>query len=225
MKLSKYQKLLLETLAEYEIAKQFYWTGGTLLAYYYLRHRKSFDLDFFSDTKFTREDLNPFIHDLINVLGEPKFEERKVYDRWEFILPESFESLRFEFVYYNHEKVRLAPLSKYQGILIDSLADLAANKVMAYLDRNEPKDLLDIYFLLKKRKFTAPKLLKMLSSKFGVNITEFTFWTESTKQLKNLQTLRPYLLEEDRVKQDKLFEDIKYFFLDHGREYLAKRLG
>ena len=48
-------EVILAILAKHEIAKRFYWTGGTLLSHYYLHHRKSFDLDFFSDTEFTRE--------------------------------------------------------------------------------------------------------------------------------------------------------------------------
>ncbi len=99
--------------------------------------------------------------------------------------------------------------------------DMAANKVMAYLDRNQPKDLLDVYTLLKKRKFTVNKLLSLLHQKFGVNISEFTFWGESAKALKKLDELVPYLLTSNPEKQQELLKRIKYFFLDHGRGFLA----
>lgn len=224
MKLTPDHDIILTTLAKHEISRRFYWTGGTLLAYYYLHHRKSFDLDFFSDTAFTRDELTPFLTDLKKALGAQNFQERKIYDRWEFVAPDQETPVRFEFVHYNHEKVRLAPLGSYRGLLIDSLPDLAANKVMAYLDRNQPKDLLDVYVLLKKRKFTVKKLIALLNQKFGVTISEFTFWTESTKTLKNLDGLVPYLLIADPVKQQELLKEIKYFFLDQGKDFLSTLL-
>lgn len=225
MKLTADHEIILTTLAESDLKDRFYWTGGTLLAHYYLHHRKSFDLDFFSDHAFTREELTPFLVAVKKALSVDTLVERKIYDRWEFVLLDRDPTLRFEFVHYNHEKVRLAPLTPYRGLMIDSLADLATNKVIAYLDRNQPKDLLDIYVLLKKRKFTVPKLLALLNRKFGVKISEFTFWTESTKQLKNLDSLLPYLLLSDPVKQSEFLKEIKYFFLDQGKDFLASMLG
>lgn len=221
MILTKDHEVILTILASHEIAKRFYWTGGTLLSHYYLHHRKSFDLDFFSDNAFTREELTPFLIDIKKALSVDTLVERKIYDRWEFVLPDRDPTLRFEFVHYNHEKVRLAPLTSYRGLMIDSLADLAANKVMAYLDRNQPKDLLDVYVLLKKRKFTAHKLIALLNQKFGVGISEFTFWTESTKILKNLDGLLPYLLILDPVKKSEYLKEVKYFFLNQGKDFLS----
>lgn len=221
MKLTLDHEIILTTLAESDLKDRFYWTGGTLLAHYYLHHRKSFDLDFFSDHAFTRENLTPFLVDVKKALKVDSLVERKIYDRWEFVLPDRDPTLRFEFVHYNHEKVRLSPLAPYRGLMIDSLADMATNKVMAYLDRNQPKDLLDLYVLLKKRKFTVPKLLSLLNQKFGVHISEFTFWTESTKQLKNLDSLLPYLFLSDPVKQGEYLTQVKYFFLDQGKAFLS----
>lgn len=218
------QEIILTAFAGSDLKDRFYWTGGTLLAHHYLHHRKSFDLDFFSDTPFTREELTPFLAHVKDALGTQIMEERKIYDRWEFVIPDRDPVLRFEFVHYNHEKVRLSPLTSYRGLQVDSLPDLAANKVMAYLDRNQPKDLLDIYVLLKRRKFTVSKLIAMVNQKFGVRISEFTFWTESTKQLKNLDGLLPYLLLSDPVKQGEYLKDVKYFFLDHGKDFLSTLL-
>lgn len=225
MKLTTDQERILTTLAKEKIAQRFYWTGGTLLSHYYLHHRKSFDLDFFTDTAFRRDDLTPFLSSLKTTLNTHVLEEKKIYDRWEFVFPDRNPPVRFEFVHYNHEKIRLAPLDSYRGILIDSLPDLAANKVMAYLDRNQPKDLFDIYALLTKRKFTVDELIRLLEKKFGVRISEFTFWTESAKSLKQLETLRPYVLEADRKKQNAVLTDIRSFFLDGGASYLRQTLA
>ena len=218
------QNVVLETLTREPVGKQFYWTGGTLLSHYYLHHRKSFDLDFFSDRPFTRDSLTPFIEHVTRALGIENLSESRIYDRWEFVSPTT-PPLRFEFVHYNHEKKRLAPLGSYKGLAIDSLPDLAANKTMAYFDRNQPKDLFDVYPLLKKRKFTVGKLLSLVEQKFGSRFPEFLFWSESAKSLKRLESLGPYLLETNPIKQDAFLKDVKYFFLDRGKDFLTRQLG
>ena len=46
------------------LAKQFYLTGGTPLAAFYLHHRYSEDLDFFSESEIDIAPLNIFFHEL-----------------------------------------------------------------------------------------------------------------------------------------------------------------
>lgn len=221
MNLLRGQTVILETLAKNKLAKKFYWTGGTLLSHYYLQHRKSFDIDLFSDAAFSYEELMPFLSEVKKALGVEHLEESHIYDRWDFLVPGEMPPLRFEFVHYNHEKKRLAPLVRYMDCSIDSLPDMAANKVMAYIDRNQPKDLLDVYALLTQKKFTVSELLSMVEQKFGSRFSELLFWSESTKGLKELETLKPYLLEPDERKQDTKLREIKYFFLDRGRDFFS----
>lgn len=57
MDLTNKQKLAIELLAHSKLKKTFYWTGGTLLSYYYLHHRKSLDLDFFTQSPFSLDDI------------------------------------------------------------------------------------------------------------------------------------------------------------------------
>ena len=101
---------------------------------------------------------------------------------------------------------------------------MAANKVMAYLDRNQPKDLLDVYTLLAEKKFTLTELLQLVERKFGQRIPEFLFWSESGKSFKRLEDVRPYLLESDLKKQDEFLKDVKNFFLDQGKDFLSALL-
>jgi len=57
MKLTKTQEKAISHLANSPLAKKFYWTGGTLLAYHYLHRRRSLDLDFFSKEEFCLKKL------------------------------------------------------------------------------------------------------------------------------------------------------------------------
>ena len=147
MILTKIQQETIKLLSQSELSKSFYWTGGTLLATHYLHHRLSEDLDFFSENHFSFENINPFIQELKQKIGFKQVTSTKIFDRWEFLL-ENPEILRLEFVHYNHEKKTLHPREKYLGVFIDSLDDAATNKTMAFIDRTEPKDVFDIYYLM-----------------------------------------------------------------------------
>lgn len=220
--LTKNQRILIDLLGSSPLRQKFYWTGGTLLAHHFLHHRNSLDMDFFSENKFSYDELIPFIQKIKEKTGITKIEEFKIYDRWEFILKNS-EITRFEFVYYNHDRKRLRSLEKLYGIFVDSLEDMAANKLMAFFDRNEPKDLFDIYFLLKK-KFSLKKLLSLAEEKVSVKFSEFMFWSECTKSLASLNQLKPLLFEKNPEKQNLLFQKITDYFNIQGQKYLEARL-
>lgn len=225
MKLTPTQEIILEVLAKSNLSRNFYWTGGTLLSYHYLQHRYSFDLVFFTDKPFTRDELNDFLAAIKRTLKVDSIEEAKVADRWEFVIPDTELPTRFEFVLYNHEKKRQAPLMQLRGVFIDSLPDIAANKVMALFDRNHSKDLFDIYTMLIQKKFTVSDLIKLVNNKFGVEFGEFAFWGECTKALRKLADIKPYFLEKDPEKQAAIIKDVEQFFLEQGSNYLKKHLG
>ena len=147
--LTSEQLLAINVLAQSDLKDKFYWSGGTLLSHVYLHHRKSVDIDFFSDEHFGLEKLVVWADNFCNVAKFSEYEERRIHDRNEFIFKKKDYSLRVEFVYYNHTKKPInRNREKYEGVYIDSLEDIAANKFFAFFDRSEPKDLLDLYFLI-----------------------------------------------------------------------------
>lgn len=222
MKLTKAQEKAISHLANSPLAKKFYWTGGTLLAYHYLNHRRSLDLDFFSEEQFSFEEVNRLVRLIKKDIDFKKVSYKKIFDRWEFIF-ENDEILRVEFVYYNHEKKTLKKRNKLLGVYVDSLEDIAANKTMAYFDRNEPKDLFDVYFLLHKGGFNPSQLLKLVHRKFGVTFNEALFWSEAFKNLPLLRELKP-LLEKEEEKQNALLKTIEQYFKDGSYKLLRKTL-
>lgn len=218
--LNENQKILIKLLSVSPLVKKFYLTGGTALSAFYLHHRLSIDLDFFSDKPFSYDELTVFL----NIIKE-KFKVReipaiKIFDRWQFTI-EGKESVKLEFVYFNHEKKRLKILETYMGIFVDSLDDIAANKTLAYFDRNEPKDLFDLYYLINQSGFSVSQLLQLVKNKFGLKFSEFSFWSESTKSLKLLNTLKPLIIEKN---PGDLIKKINLFVLEEGRKYLSKNL-
>lgn len=216
-KLTPLQEKVLSQFAKSPVCEKFYWTGGTLLSYHYLHHRNSLDLDFFTDQKFTFDEINEFINSL--GLNNPK--SQKIYDRWEFIID---DNLRLDFVLYNHDKKTLHPREKLMGIFIDSLDDIAANKTLAFFDRNEPKDLFDLYFLMKKAKYTPLKLLNLVEKKFGAKLSESSFWSESFKIFPALNDIQPLMFEKSTQEKEKLLNNIVEFFKSRSSKFLSQYL-
>jgi len=223
MILTKTQEKVISHLANSPLNKKFYWTGGTLLAYHYLHHRRSLDLDFFSEETFSFEEVNKLVEQIKRDLEFKKVSYQKIFDRREFIF-ENDEILRIEFVCYNHEKKTLKKRNKLLGVYIDSLEDIAANKTMAYFDRNEPKDLFDIYFLLHKGDFTPSQLLELVVKKFGVFFSESLFWSEAFKSLPLLRELKPLMLEKEAKEQEGLLDRIEKYFKDGSYKFLRKNV-
>lgn len=214
------QKETLELFRRSLLSKNFYWTGGTVLAVFYLHHRRSRNLDFFSDSPVNYNEIIRFVRLLKQEVKLKELKEKKIFDRWEFILKDR-EELRLEFVYYNHPKLK--PRKKWSGIYVDSFDDIATNKLMAFLDRNDPKDLVDLYFILTKGGYKITRLLKLVEKKFGVKIEKGSIWSEAFKSLEDLDRLRPLLIAKPKEVK-KILEEIKNYFVSHSHQYLKKYL-
>ena len=82
--LKDWQKKVIQFAAGLPDFSKFYLTGGTALSAYYLQHRISDDLDFFSG-----EEIDPiFVHDLAqkikSLLDVSEMRFSRIYDRWQF---------------------------------------------------------------------------------------------------------------------------------------------
>ena len=215
------QKRVLNLFSQSSLKDKFYWTGGTALAHLYLHHRRSHDLDFFSDNSFTYNQIIGFVRQLKKELNLPFIEEKKIYDRREFLL-HNRERLRLEFVYYPHPGLKAR--RKINHIFVDSLDDIAANKLMAHFDRNDPKDLFDLYFLLAKSGYSSKKLIKLTEKKFGVKFDQGAIFSEAYKSLKDLKELKPLILDKDAKTKQKIIEEIQRYFFQESERYLLRKL-
>lgn len=219
--LSTIQKKALELFAKSQLSDKFYWTGGTVLSHIYLHHRRSNDLDFFSDEPFSYEQVIGFVNGLKKTFRLSKAEEKKIFDRWDFFLYNK-QKLRIEFVHYAYPKIK--DRQKWRGILIDSLDDIAANKLMAHFDRNDPKDLFDLYFLLTRGKYTIEKLIRLVEKKFGISLDKAAVLSESYKSMKDLDELRPLVIASSENEKEKIIKDIQDYFKELSNQYLRRIL-
>ena len=96
---------------------------------------------------------------------------------------------------------------------------------MAFFDRNDAKDLFDLYFLIKKEKFTPQKLLKLVEKKFSVKFSESAFWSESFKSFEKLGNLMQFLIAENDKEKGKILDEIKEYFTKNSKQFLDKQFN
>ncbi|MEW6214634.1 MAG: nucleotidyl transferase AbiEii/AbiGii toxin family protein [Nitrospirota bacterium] len=163
--LTEKQKILLEKFAEWPQASQFYMTGGTALSAFYLQHRLSEDVDFFTEENVEIEAVLSFLQsipDIRDLRLERKF-DRKIF----LIHYGDGEDFRVEFTKYPFK--RIDQFTIVEGINIDSMRDILANKLFALADRRDIKDFVDIYFILKENPaFSIDNAINKAEQKFGI---------------------------------------------------------
>lgn len=148
------------------LKSHFYFTGGTALSAVYLHHRESEDLDFFTSESYQRE----IVFKKITQWGkEKKFD---ISDRTNELLQtfqlefRNGEKLKVDFNHYPYR--RLQKGKSLDGIIVDSLQDIATNKLVTIYQRTQAKDFVDLYFLLKK--FTLWDLIEGVRVKFRIKL-------------------------------------------------------
>jgi len=128
--------------------------GGTALAAYYLGHRESEDLDFFSDYGTDQQHFGEVVVSLAAGAGlvvEPAAGMRATHTFARFVARDSQDAskpgLKLDFA--AQSPFRLAPLeSTAEGIRVASFRDLAASKLHAICDRIEVRDFIDLHVIL-----------------------------------------------------------------------------
>ncbi len=137
------QRQLWQTLQEHAEKlhrHSFYLAGGTALALQ-VGHRQSVDLDFFSQTKDTAQDLLTWLEKV------PGFTLR---DRDADTIHASIHGVKISFIgAYKYPTV--APLVQAEGLKIASLTDIGLMKLLAVIHRATQRDYIDIAVIIRDR--------------------------------------------------------------------------
>src|SRR5258708_12028683 len=204
-----HKEFLALVLKEPYLIKRFYWTGGTVISEFYLHHRESEDIDLFSENQ---EIHLPSINKFISIAGK-KLKDKEITHRqylglhtYIFKLPGV--DLKVDFNYYPFQ--RLNKNKKWRGLEIDSLKDIAVNKIQTISTKQRKRDFVDLYFILKKEKWDLKDLVISAKTKFD--------WHIDPIQLG--QTFAQVVTLEDVPRMLKPFDKKKMhdFFLEKARE-------
>ncbi len=175
-------KVLLKTFAEEDFINDFYFIGGSALAYY-LNHRISYDIDLITPQKL---DFNSLLALNIKLDGryipdpnESMFRINTGNDLREYKMMFNIDGIKVEFFYPN-DSVRLAVLEKYkndfkliEGVKVLSLKGVAELKLLALLRRNKIRDLFDIFVLLDKNILDIDTIDKYTAMEYDKTFVEY----------------------------------------------------
>ncbi|MDO8590789.1 MAG: nucleotidyl transferase AbiEii/AbiGii toxin family protein [bacterium] len=164
--LSENQKSILELLSkESDVYEHFYLSGGTALAEYYLHHRLSEDLDFFSEEIFEPQSISVLLKRLQKEAGIQEIRQEQSFNRNLFFLTLVDDEIKTEFTYYPFPRIEKG---KRVGALdVDSLLDIAVNKIFTVYQKPRSRDFIDLYCILRKEKeWTIRDLCQKAQLKF-----------------------------------------------------------
>jgi hypothetical protein len=147
--LTPLQKEFMGILAGLPDKDQFYLAGGTALAEYYLGHRLSFDLDFFTGTENLVLPTSYQIENACQQKNLPVKAIRRFSTFVEFLVEKGGESLKIDLALDSPHRFGQPVISR-EGIFINDYPDLRVDKLLAYFGRAEPRDAVDLYFILQK---------------------------------------------------------------------------
>jgi predicted nucleotidyltransferase component of viral defense system len=169
--LYSFQDEALETV--FEEALGFYLTGGTALSRFYLHHRYSDDLDFFS------HDLHAF-PDAFRLIYE-KAQEKWPGTRIE-VDARDFKRLRvarggvlLKMDFVADRVLRIGLPIAFGNISVDTVRNIFSNKICAILGRDEARDIADLIWVSKERSFSWPKAFADAEKKEGFAIENFLY--------------------------------------------------
>jgi len=210
------QKLLIDHLPEV-ILNHFYLAGGTALSAFYLEHRFSRDLDFFTQT----EEIMPPIEFLTAVLrklpsmGDLRYE--RLFDRRIFAVTfKNSEVLKVEFTTYPFKSIEKR--KKFDKLTVDSLLNIITGKLFALTDRFDPKDFVDLYFGLNNYDWTLSDLITKTEQRFGIKGLDFVIPERLLLVKKIGPEDLPVMLAEVNLEQ------MKSYFLEQSSEFVKLRL-
>jgi len=150
--LSEFQLAVLRYIARLPDQERFYLTGGTALAEYYLGHRLSYDLDLFTSEA---DLILPFSYRVEQAAESSNLQVtivRRFASLVEFQVSQGTNTIKVDLAM--DSPFRFAPSERGDaGVMVNDYQDLQADKTLAFFGRAEPRDAVDLYFLLQTTSF------------------------------------------------------------------------
>ncbi|MDO8610545.1 MAG: nucleotidyl transferase AbiEii/AbiGii toxin family protein [bacterium] len=201
--LTKNQKILLDLITNnIYFSSKYYFTGGTALNEFYLHHRYSDDLDFFSNDKVDIQAVFELIERWSKKLHF-RFTSRfaEVVYRFNITFPNN-ENIKIDFGHYPYPIIEKSNI-KYKKMMINSLRDIGSNKIITIIQRTDVKDFVDLYFLLREN-YTIWDLIYSAQEKFRQMDIDIMLLAEDLLKVEDFTTL-PRMIKPLKLSQLKAF--------------------
>lgn len=213
--LDDFQQKTLALFKRSIFAKNFYLAGGTALAEFYLKHRRSEDLDFFTQEELPLNSLKRFSVSLQTKLLVTKVEFQHGFGLYTFFfyLRDEKQPHKLDFGQYPFGTIE--PLKNFAGLKVESLYDIAVDKAHTISIRPRLRDFIDLYFILNlKKDWELAELLTTGQEKFGIKVDPLQLG-ENLFQVKELADMPIMIKPVD-------MEAVKTFFLKEAKNLKTK---
>ncbi|MEK7106836.1 MAG: nucleotidyl transferase AbiEii/AbiGii toxin family protein [Patescibacteria group bacterium] len=206
--LSDNQRKLLTLLSEeVRICQTFYLSGGTALAEFYLQHRLSEDLDFFSEEEFEPEGVSAVLKKIQKAAGIVRVRYEQSFNRNLFFLELERDEIKTEFTYFPFP--RIEQKKKIGNLHIDSLIDIATNKIFTIYQKPRSRDFIDLYCILKRESWTIADLVKKARIKFDYHIDPLQLGAQFLRAQEFKDYPRMLISLDESAWQDFFLEEAK----------------
>jgi predicted nucleotidyltransferase component of viral defense system len=215
--LTSLEQQLIRTLTCAILPEGTYLAGGTAV-YFYLHHRLSVDLDFFTPNTFSSELLLHGMRECFDDVGVELLGKDTVIL---YLGPEKLQFSLFHFPY--------SLLSETYGMQIQegvicplaSLIDIIAMKAVAINQRGSMKDFVDLCFMLRKTGTDFDRLSMLVTDKYGLNEgydyqlkASFVYFDDAEKDIDQIIMLKGNAPTKMTRTE---WENIKGFFREFAR--------
>ncbi|MBI3589727.1 MAG: nucleotidyl transferase AbiEii/AbiGii toxin family protein [Candidatus Liptonbacteria bacterium] len=213
--LTPHQKEVLDRVSSEDyFASRYYLAGGTALAEFYLKHRLSEDLDFFTEKQEVNFPLvAKFFENKAGVLKIKKIETKKVFGLYSlFITFTDNEKLKVDFNYYPFPRINKG--LRYKKLAIEDIYDIGVDKVHTVVMKPRARDFIDIYFTIREERYDFEKLILDAKAKFDWDISAIELGARFSEAAKSSDFPR-MLKKIDHAEW-------KNFFVDEARKLKSK---
>ncbi len=210
--LTTFQKKLLKAIGDSQLADNFYLAGGTALAAFYLRHRFSEDLDFFSADPKAIHFVQPSLETIVEKLGAT-LEFSRTFNTFVecFITEQDGERVKLDFAYDSPYRLQPTIFNQTFSIQVDNSLDIACNKLSALFDRAAEKDFVDIFFVCQELMPFDELLPQARQKHIGMDDYWLAIAIQRVRQVK----LLPRMIKPLEIA------DLQAFFLNLAKELMG----
>lgn len=203
--LSDFQKKVIALFSKIVLAKKFYLAGGTALAEFYLHHRKSEDLDFFTEEELNRNELERFV----DLIGEhvplQKVEFQHGFGLYTYFFYPKGDTIKHKIDFGQYPFSLIERPKRFDGLQVETLYDIAVDKAHTISVRPRLRDFVDLHFIFQaNHEWKLKSLLQKAFEKFGIKVDPLQLG-ENLFQVKNLEDMPIMLKRFDRDKMEEFF--------------------
>lgn len=211
--LTPFQQQIVKAISESPLQDHFYLTGGTALAVFYLRHRYSLDLDFFTADPNAVVRVPAVLEEIAQKINAQVTFTRTMGTFLQCFLQNSDgEQVQIDFAQDSPYRIAPVQFDEGMGIQVENLVDIACNKLSALFDRAEPKDFVDIYFICQDVLAFDELVEKTRQKHLGMDDYWLAVALQRVEQVEILpRMIKPVTLEE-----------LKGFFLEQAKRLMGE---